>query len=158
MYTVIDLVSEIWLYQFQCYLTSGWSNLCRYRQTALWNVSWSTDTDHTHTNTTRVEKYSLKIIFFMYGFYDIQYIWIFMCDTVQYCLSRLHLFDQKYSKYCEIILLFKRTVLCLNIHSNIIYSSDVKLNFLHHYSSPQCHMILQICCSRNMYHYDQSWK
>ncbi len=30
-----------------------------------------------------------------------------------------------------------------NIFSNAIYSCDVKLNFLHHYSSLQCHMILQ---------------
>ncbi len=41
------------------------------------------------------------------------------------------------------ILLFKITVFFFKYIFNVIYSCDVKLNFQHHYSSLQCHMILQ---------------
>jgi len=32
--------------------------------------------------------------------------------------------------------------LYLNLFENVIYSNEAKLNFQHHYSSLQCHMIL----------------
>ncbi len=69
-----------------------------------------------------------------------------------FCSPRLHLFDSKY-KYIKnsntVIFIwfnflhFKITIFYLNIILNAIYSCDAKLNFQHHYSSLQCHMILQ---------------
>ncbi len=47
---------------------------------------------------------------------------------------------------------------------NVIYFCDAQLNFQHHYSSLQCHMIFRnhsnvlICCSRNISDYYQCWK
>ncbi len=45
---------------------------------------------------------------------------------------------------CKIaVILFIIKLLYFNIFLNVIYSCDAKLNFQHHYSSLQCHMILQ---------------
>ncbi len=44
--------------------------------------------------------------------------------------------------YYEILFPFKILFCYLNIFKNIIYSCDAKLNFQHHYSSLQSHMIL----------------
>ncbi len=53
-----------------------------------------------------------------------------------------HLFDKKYSNNSNIKYYYKVTFL-LNILYNVIYFCDAKLYFQHHYSSLQCHMILQ---------------
>ncbi len=69
---------------------------------------------------------------------------------------------QKYSKKYETLLQFKITVVYVNIMCNLFLWS--KLNFQHHYSSLQCHMIFRnhsnmlICCSRNISDYYQCWK
>jgi len=61
------------------------------------------------------------------------------------CSPRLHLFDQKYSKnsiivkyYYNLKQLFSILIYFLKCHLFL-----AKLNFQHHYSSLQCHMILQ---------------
>ncbi len=46
-------------------------------------------------------------------------------------------------EYCEILLQFEIAIFYFHIYSNKMYSCDAKLNFLHHYSSVQCHMIFQ---------------
>ncbi len=59
-----------------------------------------------------------------------------------FCSPRLHLFHQKYWKNCEILLRFKISFLCQYLlNCNLFLWS--KLYFQHHYSSLQCHMILQ---------------
>ncbi len=52
--------------------------------------------------------------------------WLTVCFHLihLFCSPRLHLFDQKYSKNCEIILQFKITVFYVNIFQNVIYSCD----------------------------------
>ncbi len=62
-----------------------------------------------------------------------------------FCSPRLHLSNQKYSKILK------------------YYCCDAQLNFQHHYSSLQCHMIFinhyntLICCSINTSDYHRCW-
>ncbi len=60
-----------------------------------------------------------------------------------------HLFDQRYRNNCEIVLQF---VFCLtlNIFFNIMYSCDAKLNFQHHCSSLQCHILLELVMFKSL--------
>ncbi len=79
--------------------------------------------------------------------YNILYhskVWGYVFERSLFCSRRLHLFDQKYSKYYEIILQFKIAVadLCeYLLNCNVFLWS--KLNLHHHYSSLQCHMIFR---------------
>ncbi len=69
----------------------------------------------------------------------------------------------KNSRNCKILLEFNNCFLCeYLLKCNLFLWS--KLNFQHHYSSLQCHMIFRnhnnmlICCSRNISDYYQCWK
>ncbi len=77
-------------------------------------------------------------------------------------LSKAAFMPLKYSKNCEIYQ-FNNCFLCeYMLKCNWFLWS--KLNFQHHYSSLQCHMIFRnhsnmlICCSRNISDYYQCWK
>jgi len=62
---------------------------------------------------------------------------------------------QKY--YCKVIYV----IYYFNLCSNVIYSNDEKLNFQHHYSSYQYHIIHQKSFYADLMHisyYYQSWK
>ncbi len=56
------------------------------------------------------------------------------------CLASSLLFCERNN---ETWLKTTRLKIYFNILSNLIYSCEEKLNFLHHYSSLHCHMILQ---------------
>ncbi len=87
-----------------------------------------------------------------------------LCETPtdMFCSQRMHLFDQKYSKNCEILLLLEIAVFNMNICSLISAIKAVFSASLLH--SLQCHMIFRnhsnilICCSRNISDYYQCWK
>ncbi len=56
---------------------------------------------------------------------------------------RLCLFDQKYSYIVKSDFSLKITIFCLNVYLKCNLFLWLKLNFQHHYSSLQCHMIFQ---------------
>jgi len=66
--------------------------------------------------------------------------------------------------HCKKTVILWKTIIILK--NDLIYFCDAKLNFQHHYSSLQCHMILQnsfhsnmlICCSRNISDCYHCWK
>ncbi len=76
-------------------------------------------------------------------------------------LQKKNVFQQKYCKHrMWKIIQFKIPVFYVNIFSNVFYFWS-KVNFPHHYSSLQCHMIFRnhynmlIYCSRSIYYYHQ---
>ncbi len=88
----------------------------------------------------------------------------FFFERILFCSPMLHLFEQKYSKNCEILLQFKITFFYFNILWNVIYSCDQ--SWIVSIITPVCsvtwsfrnHSNMLICCSRNITSHYQCWK
>ncbi len=74
----------------------------------------------------------------MYTMYN--YDFIFYITTYKFVVSKIFLNVFESSDFA---LQGWINIFYFNIFWNVIYSHDAKLNFQHHYSSLQCHMILQ---------------